>query len=196
MHTRFAGFINVPGLMAVFGKVADIRTAEMPKLPVLRLRGGKPRVVACPASNALKVFVQTLVQRAEAIRSGHVKPQDDTMLAITIDGRKAALDFRVAAQQARFDENVRWTPSGATAGQPDERIAKASREPRNNQMTDPRNIAHDKKVQQEKKHKGEDIAIGTTATSQPGKKPHKEKHTSDKPDEAAVTDDTESGQGN
>jgi hypothetical protein len=49
--------------------------------------------------------VQTLVQRAEAIRSGDVKPHDDNMLAITTDGRKAALDFRLVAPQARFDEN-------------------------------------------------------------------------------------------
>ena len=105
MHTRFARFINVPELMAVFGEVADIRTAEMLKLPVPRLRGEKPRIVACPASTALKAFVQTLVQRAEAIRSGDVKPQDDNMLAITTDGRKAALDFRLVTPQARFDEN-------------------------------------------------------------------------------------------
>nr|WP_297383506.1 DEAD/DEAH box helicase [uncultured Roseateles sp.] len=104
MHTRFARFINVPELMAVFGEVADIRTAEMLKLPVPKLRGDKPRIVACPASPALKAFVQTLVQRAEAIRSGHVKPQDDNMLAITTDGRKAALDFRLVAASARFDE--------------------------------------------------------------------------------------------
>ncbi|EWS56831.1 DEAD/DEAH box helicase family protein [Methylibium sp. T29] len=105
MHTRFARFINVPELMAVFGEVADIRTAEMLNLPVPKLRGGKPRIVACPASKALKAFVQTLVQRAEAIRSGHVKPQDDNMLAITTDGRKAALDFRLVAPQTGFDEN-------------------------------------------------------------------------------------------
>jgi N12 class adenine-specific DNA methylase len=103
MHTRFARFINVPELMAAFGEVADIRTADMLNLPVPRLRGGKPRTVACPAGPALKAFVQTLVQRAEAVRSGHVKPQDDNMLAITTDGRKAALDFRLVASAARFD---------------------------------------------------------------------------------------------
>ena len=103
MHTRFARFINVPELMAVFGEVADIRTAEMLNLPVPPLRGGKPRIVACPASKALKAFVETLVLRAEAIRSGHVKPQDDNMLAITTDGRKAALDFRLVAPMAKFD---------------------------------------------------------------------------------------------
>ena len=39
-------------------------------------------------------------------------------------------------------------------------------------MTDPRNIAHDKKVQQEKKHNGEEIAPGAEHAPQPGKKPH------------------------
>ncbi|MEO7392072.1 MAG: hypothetical protein ABIU58_07840 [Ramlibacter sp.] len=39
-------------------------------------------------------------------------------------------------------------------------------------MTDPRNIAHDKKVQQEKKHRHEEIAPGADHAVQPGKKPH------------------------
>jgi hypothetical protein len=38
-------------------------------------------------------------------------------------------------------------------------------------MTDPRNIAHDKKVQHDKKHRDEEIAPGAHA-AQPGKKPH------------------------
>ena len=55
-------------------------------------------------------------------------------------------------------------------------------------MTDPRNIAHDKKVQQEKKHQGEEIAPGSEKTPQPGKKTPQEHHASDEPklaDEAA-----------
>jgi hypothetical protein len=55
-------------------------------------------------------------------------------------------------------------------------------------MTDPRNVAHDKKVQQEKKHRDEDIAPGSDKTPQPGKKTHMEHHASDivkLPDEAA-----------
>ena len=43
-------------------------------------------------------------------------------------------------------------------------------------MTDPRNIAHDKKVQQEKKHRGEEIAPGAEHAVQPGKKPHMQPH--------------------
>jgi hypothetical protein len=38
-------------------------------------------------------------------------------------------------------------------------------------MTDPRNIAHDKKVKQEKAHRHEEVAHGEHA-AQPGKKPH------------------------
>ena len=105
MHTRFARFINVPELMTIFGEVADIRTAEMLNLPVPTLRGGKPRIVACPASQTLKAFVQTLVKRAEKVRGGGVPPQEDNMLAITTDGRKAALDFRLVAPGARFDQD-------------------------------------------------------------------------------------------
>lgn len=54
-------------------------------------------------------------------------------------------------------------------------------------MTDPRNIAHDKKVHQEKKHQGEEIDPGADKKPQPGKKTHMEKHASDvtkAPDEA------------
>ena len=39
-------------------------------------------------------------------------------------------------------------------------------------MTDPRNIAHDKKVQQEKKHHHVEISPGADHAVQPGRKPH------------------------
>lgn len=38
-------------------------------------------------------------------------------------------------------------------------------------MTDPRNVAHDKKVQQEKKNHGEDVAPDAVHAPQPGMKP-------------------------
>lgn len=39
-------------------------------------------------------------------------------------------------------------------------------------MTDPRNVAHDKKVQQEKKHHHEAISPDAEHAPQPGRKPH------------------------
>ena len=59
-------------------------------------------------------------------------------------------------------------------------------------MTDPRNVAHDKRVQQEKKHKGEDIAEGMTITPQPGKKAPHEKHASDTQHSQGDGDETNS----
>ena len=38
-------------------------------------------------------------------------------------------------------------------------------------MTDPRNVAHDKKVQQETKKHGEEVAPGVEHAPQPGQKP-------------------------
>lgn len=53
-------------------------------------------------------------------------------------------------------------------------------------MTDPRNVAHDKKVQQEKKHRGEEVAPDAEHAPQPGLKPAL-KHSDEKAD-----DDSES----
>lgn len=52
-------------------------------------------------------------------------------------------------------------------------------------MSDPRNVAHDKKVMEEKKHHGEDPAEGAAIVPQPGKKPPQIHG-----DEAATSDDT------
>ncbi len=95
LNTRFARFINVPELMAQFRQVADIRTRSMLNLPIPRLRGERPAIVRSPGSPALKEIVRTLVARAEAIRRGSVKANEDNMLLVTTDGRKAALDLRL-----------------------------------------------------------------------------------------------------
>lgn len=50
-------------------------------------------------------------------------------------------------------------------------------------MSDPRNVAHDKKVRQEKKHRHEEIKPGAEHAVQPGKKPRMAPDT-----EAAVPD--------
>jgi hypothetical protein len=92
MNTRFARFVNLPELMTMFREVADIRTAEMLKLPVPRFH---LETVAAKPTLELKAFVATLVARAEAIRNGDVSPNEDNMLAVTNDGRKAALDMRL-----------------------------------------------------------------------------------------------------
>jgi N12 class adenine-specific DNA methylase len=95
LNTRFARFINVPELMQQFRQVTDIQTQKTLNLPVPRLKTGKPIVTNAPCSPELKEIVQSLVQRAEALRSGRVDPRTDNMLLVTTDGRKAALDLRL-----------------------------------------------------------------------------------------------------
>jgi N12 class adenine-specific DNA methylase len=95
MHTRFARFVNLPELLSMFRSFADVQTAGMLKLPRPEVAGGKPQVVAAPASPALREYVQTLVARAERLRRGGVDPRVDNMLKISGDGRKAALDMRL-----------------------------------------------------------------------------------------------------
>jgi N12 class adenine-specific DNA methylase len=95
LHARFARFVNVPELMQMFRQVADIQTQSMLKLPVPDLRGGKPTVISAPCSAELKQIVESLVARAEALRTGRVDPREDNMLLVTTDGRKAALDLRL-----------------------------------------------------------------------------------------------------
>lgn len=95
MNNRFAQFVNLPELMRMFGSIADIKTREEINLPVPRIKTGKPQVVIAKPSEAMREVVKELVARAEKIRSGRVKPYEDNMLAVTGDGRRAALDLRL-----------------------------------------------------------------------------------------------------
>jgi N12 class adenine-specific DNA methylase len=83
LNTRFARFVNVPELMHLFRQVADIQTADMLRLPVPKIEGGKPRIVRAPATPQLKALVASLAVRAEKLKTHHVPPWEDNMLKIT-----------------------------------------------------------------------------------------------------------------
>lgn len=91
--TRFARFYNLPELMNMFKLVADIKTADMLDLPVPIAH--YENVVVKP-SEFQKDMVAELAERAEAIRNKQVEPNVDNMLKVTNDGRKLALDQRLA----------------------------------------------------------------------------------------------------
>lgn len=93
--TRFAKFYNLPELMSLFKEAADIQTADMLKLPVPSLVGGKPINVTLKPSEIQKRLVADLGERADLVRRGEVDPTEDNMLRITNDGRKLALDQRL-----------------------------------------------------------------------------------------------------
>ena len=91
--TRFAKFFNLPELMSMWREAADIQTAEMLKLPVPE--ADKITVVTKP-SDFQRAMVEDLGERADLVRTRQVEPRQDNMLKITSDGRKLALDQRLA----------------------------------------------------------------------------------------------------
>ncbi len=92
LKTRFSKFYNLPELMTIFKEVADIQTADMLKLPVPEV---DYKNISVPPSQEQKDMVMELAKRAEAIRKGAVKADQDNMLNITNEGRKLALDQRI-----------------------------------------------------------------------------------------------------
>ncbi|HEX3747665.1 MAG TPA: DEAD/DEAH box helicase family protein [Bryobacteraceae bacterium] len=107
MHTRFAKFVNLPELLSMFRSFADVQTADMLHLPRPEIDGGKPHIMASPASPELKEFVGTLVERAQKLKGGGVDPRRDNMLKITGDGRKAALDMRLVNPYAETEGDTK-----------------------------------------------------------------------------------------
>nr|WP_312038086.1 N-6 DNA methylase [Pelotomaculum terephthalicicum] len=91
--TRFARFYNLPELMSMFKEVADIKTADMLDLPVPKANYHN---VAVKPSKFQRDMVAELGERAEKVRNRMVEPHEDNMLKITNDGRKLALDQRLA----------------------------------------------------------------------------------------------------
>ena len=123
MNTRFARFVNLPELATAFRMFADVQSAEMLKLPTPKLKGGKALAVIAKASDAQKRYIGddttpgSLVYRASHLPKGKAAFQKgaDNMLAITGDGRKAALDMRLV-------DPMEWVPqSPEEQGTPENR---------------------------------------------------------------------------
>jgi N12 class adenine-specific DNA methylase/SAM-dependent methyltransferase len=95
LSTRFARFRNVPELLTMFRETADVRSATQLALKIPAVTGGHPSTVVVPASDQLTAYVAELVERAERVRSRLVRPDEDNMLKISGDGRRAALDLRL-----------------------------------------------------------------------------------------------------
>lgn len=104
MRDRFAKFYNMPELMAVFREVADIKTADMLDIPGLpTIRGGKAEIVTTEATPAQKAIMAEFILRADAIRTGKVKPDEDNMLKLTGETRLMAIDPRLIRPDAEND---------------------------------------------------------------------------------------------
>jgi hypothetical protein len=103
MKSRFARFANVPEMLRMLHVPADVKTAEDLALPIpaLAARDDSQRaaqIITVQPSDELVSYVQNLGERAEAVRGRKVGPDEDNMLKISGDGRRAALDLRLLGQ--------------------------------------------------------------------------------------------------
>ena len=102
---RFSKFVNLPELSNLFQNVSDIRVAsEVPEMMAAQPRlvddqGENKRItVVSPPHDALRAYMQAIVKRVDNLPN--VKPEEDNMLKISSDARKAALDVRMVDSSA------------------------------------------------------------------------------------------------
>jgi len=100
-NTRFARFVNIPELMAIYKRVADIKTAAMLNLPTPELFTGNVEPISVKETPELTAYVDYLIDRTDVIRGGGVDPKDDNMLKVVSEGKKAALDMRLVDPEAQ-----------------------------------------------------------------------------------------------
>lgn len=93
---KFTKFNNMPELVKMFRKVADVKKIEDLDLEIPKLKNGKPTVVEIPINSALESYIkETAKERAAKIHNRAVDPTEDNMLKLTGDLRKASLDIRL-----------------------------------------------------------------------------------------------------
>lgn len=97
--SRFASFVNVPELIAMFRSFADVVLPEdlrqYVKVPTIST--GRRQIVTAKPTAAFKRYQTLLDARIKAIemREGPAQPGDDILLSVITDGRHAAIDLRL-----------------------------------------------------------------------------------------------------
>ena len=116
---RFAKFDNVPELMSRIRQFMDVLNSEHLGALVKRpdVKGGRPNLITVEATPELKAYMKTvLVPRLKASRRWKPSPAQpfnpDPVIAITSDGRFAALDPRFFGAQVGRDTPTKLSAMG------------------------------------------------------------------------------------
>lgn len=99
--TRFSKFVNIPELISMFRKVADVKTIDM--LPYIKrpaLKDGKYNVIECKKTDEMSAYMDALVERARRIHEKLVDSEDDNMLKVCHDARLMSADMRLIDKTA------------------------------------------------------------------------------------------------
>ncbi|MEY9279101.1 N-6 DNA methylase [Bradyrhizobium yuanmingense] len=107
--TRFATFVNVPELIAMFRSFADVVMPEdlrqYVKIPAIST--GKRQILTARPTPAFKCYQALLDARIKAIetRNRPPEPGDDILLSVITDGRHAAIDLRLVDPDSDNEPN-------------------------------------------------------------------------------------------
>jgi N12 class adenine-specific DNA methylase/adenine-specific DNA methylase len=97
--SRFASFVNVPELIAMFRSFADVVMPEDLRqyVKVPDISTGRRQILTATPTPAFKNYQTLLAARIKAIekREGPAKPGGDILLSVITDGRHAAIDLRL-----------------------------------------------------------------------------------------------------
>ncbi|MDF1631174.1 N-6 DNA methylase [Mycoplana sp. MJR14] len=97
--SRFASFVNVPELIAMFRAFADVVMPEDLRdfVKVPDISTGRRQILTAKPTPAFKAYQEILDARIKAIemREGPAQPGDDILLSVITDGRHAAIDLRL-----------------------------------------------------------------------------------------------------
>ncbi|MCW8060183.1 DEAD/DEAH box helicase family protein [Agrobacterium tumefaciens] len=107
--SRFASFVNVPELIAMFRSFADVVMPEDLRqyVKVPNISTGRRQILTAKPTALFKTYQQMLDARIKAIelREGPAKPGDDILLSVITDGRHAAIDLRFVMPGADNEED-------------------------------------------------------------------------------------------
>ncbi|SFB66469.1 SNF2-related protein [Ruminococcus albus] len=98
MVTRLSQFHNLTELTALFSGAACFHKNDISK-DIPKLNGRTDCLVA--KTPELTAYLSMISERADCIREGIVNRKEDNMLLLTTDGRKAALDMRLADSKVK-----------------------------------------------------------------------------------------------
>jgi N12 class adenine-specific DNA methylase/adenine-specific DNA methylase len=97
--SRFASFVNVPELIAMFRSFADVVLPDdlrrYVKVPAIST--GRRQILTAKPTSAFRIYQRLLDERIKAIemRNRPAEPGDDILLSVITDGRHAAIDLRL-----------------------------------------------------------------------------------------------------
>ncbi|WP_174021916.1 DEAD/DEAH box helicase family protein (plasmid) [Agrobacterium fabrum] len=107
--SRFASFVNVPELIAMFRSFADVVMPEDLRqyVRVPNISTGRRQILTAKPTALFKTYQQSLDARIKAIekREGPAKPGDDILLSVITDGRHAAIDLRFVLPTAGNEDD-------------------------------------------------------------------------------------------